>query len=88
MRENEDIVLDYLNSLRATFNIGEPLTELSRDAYEDERAEYGVSAVCPVAKALDTPCGIGRAWIARERRPVEFPQFVRDFQIAHDVRIR
>jgi hypothetical protein len=85
-RENEAEVLEYLNSLRVEYGIGEPLAELPPDLPSSDLRT--VSEGCPVAVALETQCGIGGVTLVKNGYPVsvEFPKFVTNFQLAHDDR--
>lgn len=82
MRENEELVLDYINSVRKTFNLGDSLDELPPD-YEGPE---DVTCNCPVAVALTKTCGYGCVTI--DELTVRMPWFVSRFQVEHDHRTR
>lgn len=87
-RLNAELVLDYVNSLRATFNLGAPLPELPPDYFEFEGS---VSENCPMTVALGTTSANASGITLRDNdgkdgQYVVFPKFVREFVKDHDDR--
>lgn len=85
-RENEAEVLEYCNGLRKEYGIGEPLPEMPPDYHGTDR--HGITQHCPVAVALETPCGYHTVTFKTQdgQKTVEFPEFVTDFISEHDRR--